>query len=189
MALNDDESRYGYAKYEDFDNYSYSIISYLMDNNEMIWKLLKYMTPDAWEQSNLTKVEKGALIYKGQEDGSKYRVFMDDGLPDVQTREDAILRISPYTMFPENRTVGTTMIRFECYSHFKVNHLSNYKTRIDMIVKEILGTLNGIVVPTDSGGNIGRLHFDRLASTNARLETSGQIPFKGKVFYMGNKSN
>jgi len=145
---------------------------------------MKYKTPDAWELPNLTDSEKQALIYNGGEDGTKFNVFMDDGMPDVYTREDAILRISPFSIFPENRSIGTIMIRFEIYSHWKMNHLSNYKTRVDLVVKELLGLFNG---KTFKG--IGKLNFDRLVSTNTRLETSGQVPFKGKVFYMANKSN
>jgi len=178
--------RSGYATYEDFDNFSYTAIKYLMDNNETVWKLLKYTTPDAWDKPDLTVDEKASLIYNGSEDGTKYRIFMDDGLPDVQTREDCILRISPFSLKPENRTIGTLYMRFEVYSHWKINHLSNYKTRVDMISKNILGLFNGAEI-----GGLGRLTFNALqsAASQARMETSGQIPFKGKVFFFGNKSN
>jgi len=174
----------GYAQFEEFDSFSYLCIKYLMDNNELIWKLLKYTTPDAWEQADLTTEEKRGLIFDGSEDGSLFQIFLDDGLPDVQTREDAILRITPFSIFPRGRTIADVMIRFEVYSHWKINHLSNYKTRVAMMVKQILQTFNGTAV-----GGIGRLHFNQGASSNARGETSGQIPFKGKVLYFGNKSN
>jgi len=111
---------------------------------------------------------------------------LDDGIPDVYTREDTILRISPFSMFPENRTIGTIMIRCEVYAHWKVNHLSNYTTRVDSIIKELLGTLNGALI--DSKGSIGRLYFNRLEANRARMETTGQIPFKGKVLFLANKS-
>jgi len=179
-------NREGYADYKVFNQFSYKIIEHLMDNNEEIWKLLKHITPDAWSKPDLTANEKAQLIYDGSEDTTDFKVFLDDGIPDVYTREDAILRISPFSMFPENRTIGTVMIRFEVYAHWKVNHLSNYTTRVDSIIKELLGTLNGSLI--DSEGSIGRLYFNRLEANRARMETTGQIPFKGKVLFLANKS-
>ena len=46
-----------YNIYEDFPRYSYKCIKYMMDNNELIWKLLKYNSPDAWEKSEPTITE------------------------------------------------------------------------------------------------------------------------------------
>lgn len=177
-------SRAGYARYTTFNKFSYEIIAYLMKNNEDIWKLLKHMTPDAWEKSDLTAAEKAELVFDGSQDTTPFKVFLDDGIPDVYTREDAILRVNPFSIFPENRTIGTVMVRIEAYAHWKVNHLSNYTTRVDSLITEILSTLNGIEID----GAVGRLYFDRLQATNARLETTGQIPFKGKVLFLGNKS-
>ena len=54
---------------------SYEILKYLILNNEDIWKLLKYTTPDALSKPNLTLAEKTALIYNGETDASPYRVF------------------------------------------------------------------------------------------------------------------
>lgn len=182
--MTDSNEKVSYAKYSDFNLFSYKSIAYMMDKNEEIWKLLKYLTPDAWNKPNLTKEEKAALIYEGSEDGTGFRVFLDDGLPDVQIREDCIIRISPFSLKAYNRTYGTIYIRVEIYAHWKINHLSNYTTRVDTISKEVLGLFNGATI-----GGIGKLHFDaaQSAATQSRMETSGQIPFKGKVFFFGNK--
>ena len=182
--LNSDFQREGYAQYLDINQFSYRCIKYLMDKNEIVWKLLKYDTPDAWKDSvpNLTQEEKGTLIYKGEEDSSLFRVFMDVGQPDVVTQEQTIIRISPYSIFPENRGVGTLSMYFEVYAHYKVNHLSNYTTRIDTIVGELLKTFNGTVI-----GGIGRLSFDRMGNYSARLENGSQLPFRGKWMILGNK--
>jgi hypothetical protein len=174
-----------YASYDNFDSYSYKMIQYLMDNNEEIWKLLYYKTPTAWNEPNLTKAQKGALVYDGSDDTSRFNVFLDQGAPDVVTREDCILRISPHSIFPDNRIYGTVSLILESYCHFKINHLSNYKTRLDVITKELLKTFNGVTI---DGLGIGAIYFDRLASESNRLEWGGQIPWKGRWMILSNKS-
>jgi len=176
------DDRIAYAQYEDFNTFSYKCIKYLMDNNEVIWKLLKYDTSDAWNRANLTKVEKSALVYNGSDDSTLFRVFMDMGQPDVHTREDTIIRIAPYSIFPENRTVGTLTMIFEVYCHYHINTLSNYTTRVDTIAMEFLKTFNGINI-----GGIGKLFFNRMGSQAPKMELSGQIPHKGKFILMSNK--
>ena len=176
----------GYNTYEGVDETPYNCVEYLMSNNEMLWKLLKYNSPDAWSKSNLTHAEKAAMIYQGQEDATNYKVFMDIGMPDVWTHEIAVLRCSLMEMNPQNRTVGTNVVLFEFYSHYKINHLSNYKTRIDMASQQIIQTMNGIVLP--GPGNIGRLHFDRMGFQNDRAYSGGQTPYKGRFIVMSSKS-
>ena len=67
MTLNDDED-IAYAKYEEWDENPMRCVNYLIMNNELIWKLLKYNTPTAWKEEsdggypNLTQEEKSALI-------------------------------------------------------------------------------------------------------------------------------
>jgi len=171
-----------YNIYSGFSDFSYKCISYLMDNNELIWKLLKYKDPEAWDKANLTVAEKAALIYKGQEDTSTSNVFMDVGQPDAWTREDCILRISPHSIFPDNRTVGTMSMLFEIYAHYKCNHLSNYKVRIDWITEELIGLFNGVNI-----AGIGRLFMDRVALFDSRAIPGGQTPYKGRWMIFGNK--
>ncbi len=173
-----------YAQFEDWDAFSYNCITYLIDNDEVIWKLLKYNTPDAWDKTNLTKPEKTALIYDGGDNTVDFRVFMDMGQPDVETSETCQIRISPYSINSQNRTIGTVNMMFEVYTHYKINHLSNYKTRNDMIMKRFLQVFNGAII-----GGIGKLNLDGLGSYGSRLETGGQLPFRGKWVLMGNKSN
>lgn len=177
------EDRTGYNFFNEYSQISYNIISYLITNNELIWKLLKYHTRDAWNKADLTQQEKAQLIYSGQDDSTNFFVFMDEGNPDVHTREDCIVRVSPSVIYPENRTVATLSVHFETYAHYKVNTLSNYTTRVDTITQEALKTLNGARID----GIIGRLYFDRLASMQARVGTSGQIPFKGRSTWFSAK--
>lgn len=172
-----------FAQYEFFDEYSYTLIKYLMENDEVIWKLLANDTPDAWNKPDLSQAEKAALIYRGGDNTAMSRVFMDIGQPDVLTEEVCIIRISPYSIFPDNRVTGTISIMFEVYSHYHINHLSNYRTRIDMITKRLIQVFNGAVI-----GGLGRLFFDRVGSDNTRMENGSQLPFKGRWIIMANKS-
>lgn len=171
-----------YAQYDDLDSFSSLLISYLMDNDDVIWKLLKYKTPDAWNKPNLTKDEKRSLIYDGSDDSSSFRVFLDSGSPDAIVAEECIIRISPHSLFPETRTYGTVNILMEVYCNFHINTLSNYKTRMDMIAKRFIQVFNG----KDIAG-IGKLVFDRMGSYADRAEYVGQIPIRGRWLILSNK--
>lgn len=173
-----------YAQYDEFDNFSYTCITYLMDNDEVVWKLLKYRTPDAWNKPNLTKPEKAALIYNGSDDSTQYNVFMDIGSPDVITREDCIIRIAPYSVSPNNRVWGTVNMMFEVYCNYHINTLDNYKTRVDMITKRFIQVFNGIYI-----NGIGKLFFDKLGSEANRLEWASQVPHKGRWIIMSTHSS
>lgn len=178
--------RTGYNFYTDFPHYSYKLIEHLMSENELIWKLLKYADSDAWSKGDLTQAEKAELIWAGNGATDDFRVFMDEGQPDVQKGEVCILRISPYGIFPDNRTVDTITILMEVYSHYKINTLSNYTTRVDTIIQQLLEVFNGEVI--ESMGSIGRLHMNKLGTSSTHMESSGQIPFRGKWLLFGNKS-
>lgn len=164
-----------YNDFSEFSSLSYRCIKKLMDENEDVWKLLKYSEADAWNKANLTQEEKAELIYAGQEDSSKYHVFMDGKQPDVMTDETTLLRIMPYYAVGLNRTVGYIEVNFQVFSHYKINHLSNYKTRIDSISQDLLALFNGANV-----GGLGLMSFDKMADESSRLFESGQIPFGGK---------
>lgn len=171
-----------YALYNDFDSFSYKCIKYLMENDEVIWKLLDDNTPSAWNGTDLTSAEKAALIYDGSDDTSGFKVFLDQGQPDVQTGEVCILRVLPYSLNASNRVVGDMLMMFECYSHYKINHLDNYKTRTDMIIQRLLQVFNGATV-----GGIGKLHLDSMGTFGTRSELGGQLPFRGRWLLLGNK--
>jgi hypothetical protein len=184
MADNLDSFRDGYATYAGYSDYSYKCITYLIENNDLIWKLLKYNDTDAWDtnHADLTHAEKAELIYNSQPDSTNFRVFMDSGNPDVWTKEICQLRIYPIKIFPQTRTQGMILFAFDVFCHYKMNQLSNYKTRVDLIVQELIATFNGINI-----GGIGRLYFDGAETAEDRLLSMGQLPFKGKCLYMSNK--
>lgn len=164
-----------YNDFKSFSKLSYNCISLLMNENELVWKLLKYTEPDAWNYPNLTREEKVALVYNGQQDSSMYRVFMDGKQPDVLMEECSLVRIMPYYAVGLNRTLGYIEVSMEIFSHYKINHMTNYQTRIDTITEELLGLFNGVDV-----GGMGLLSFDKAKDESSRLFEVGQIPFGGK---------
>ncbi len=164
-----------YNDFRIFSKLSYNCVKYMMTHNELIWKLLKYTDADAWNKPNLTQEEKAQLIYAGQADSSKYNVFMDLKQPDVMVNEIALVRIAPYHAIGLNRTIGLLEVSMEIFSHYKINHMSNYQTRIDTIAEELLSTFNGADV-----GGIGLLSFNETLDNSSRLFEAGQIPFAGK---------
>lgn len=153
-----------YNKLTGYKNISYNIISFLMDYNEDIWKVLKYESPDALYKPELTRAEKGALIYNGQEDSSPYRVFRDE-FPTDDAFEDRVsqLRIFPVTTSPIDRNYSVQDIVIEFITHVKINHLEDYLTRIDFVAEEIIKTLNGQDV-----GFMSPLSFDATPSSGRR---------------------
>ena len=181
MAITTDPTSENYNKFTEFPNLSYNCITYLMDNNELIWKLLKYNDSNAWSKTNLTKSEKQALIYSGQPDETNYRVFLDIGQDNSWNEQTSILRISPITLIPSNHIVGEVYMGFEIYVHYKCNHLSNYQIRTDLIAQQIIEVFNGAEI-----GGLGRLYFDARASRSCKASIMGQIPYKGMNVIMCN---
>ena len=167
--------QYAYSDFTHFNQISYNCIKILMEQNEIVWKLLKYKSPDAWSKPDLSQEEKADLIYAGQQDSSKYNVFMDGKQPDVLVEETTLLRIMPQHAVGLNRTLGVIQVSMEVFSHYKINHLSNYTTRIDTIAGELLALFNGINV-----GTLGLLALDTMVDRSSRLFEAGQIPFGGK---------
>lgn len=164
-----------YNDFASFSKISYNCIKIMVERNELIWKLLRYTDSEAWSKPNLTQAEKAAMIYSGQQDTSQFNVFMDGKQPDVLMNEITLVRIMPHYAVGVNRTIGLIEVSMEVFSHYKINHMSNYQTRIDTITGELLALFNGIDV-----GGMGLLTFDKMQDQSSRLFQAGQIPFGGK---------
>lgn len=149
-----------YNIYSGLRNFSYLAIQYLMLNNEEIWKLLRYDTPDALTKPNLTREEKASLIYTGEsKDMADYRVFrtpyLDDAVMDQQTQ----LRVYLESITPDTLLYGTVDLNIEVISHVRLIELNNYENRLETMLQLVLETLNGVEI-----GGIGKLFFDRNGS-------------------------
>lgn len=176
-----------YASYSEYPKFSYHCIDYLMNNNEDIWKLLKYGENTALIMPNLTLQEKAELIYDGSPDTTKYRVFLDRGQDDALTQEQCIIKISPTRISPVNRTVGKISMLFEVYCHYKMNHIkadSYYTTRIDYITQQIIQTLNGSEV-----GGLGVMYLNASQSKDNGTKQFGASPWKSSWLVMSNNSD
>lgn len=172
---------YAYAKYELVPDISYNIISHLIkaDSAEIIWKLLKDNSNNAWSIGNVSQEEKRKMIYDGSEFASDFNVFIDSGMDDAITEEKTYLRIYPYYGTPTTRSNGIIDIAFEIMSHYKINTLSNYRTRTDTILQSLLETLNGVDI-----GGVGFMFFDTNGSRSDKFQSIGISPYKGKMLVM-----
>lgn len=148
-----------YNDYKPIRSMCYNILCYLMENNEEIWKLLKYNTPDALYKPNLTMDEKRALIFNGNGKAEEYRVFRSAFLDDIFTKECSQLRIYVTTLSPDNRSVGTVDIGIECVVHNKLINIDSYESRLEVLVQQVIETLNGKNI-----GGIGVFFFDKTGS-------------------------
>lgn len=170
-----------YATYSIMPDISYKIIEYLMLDSraEIIWKLLKYPTADAYQKPNLSLEEKSKLIYRGEAIQSDYNVFLDFMMNDAEDEMKTFLRVYPSEIHPTNRVHGSCSINIEVFVHSKINHLYNYRTRVDVIIQTLVEILNGADV-----GGLGVLFFDNQSDRYNKIQTVGQSPFKGKLLKM-----
>jgi hypothetical protein len=157
---------------------SYNCVAYLLQNNELIWKLLKYQTPDAWEKTNLTSSEKATMIYRGGDPDTmyNYNVFFDDFQDDGITKETTFLRIFPMEDSPRNHLVSDVAICMVVYTHSNCNHLSNYQTRVETIIQQLKEMFNGKEIP-----KLGMLKYSQQASRFCKSMIIGKVPYKGKM--------
>lgn len=175
---------YDYAQYSSYDQISNNCIEYLINNNEDIWKMLKYTDNDPLSNPNLTKAEKQALVYSGQPDTTEFRVFLDRGQDDALTKTQCILKISPYSITPVNHTNGRVSVLFEVYCNYKINHIvasEYYTTRIDSIIKNLIQTFNGADIV-----GLGRLFLNKKQSYDNGVKSYGAAPWKGSWLIMSN---
>ncbi len=185
MTTQLDSIQESYNKYSSLPLVPYNMAKYLMDNDELIWKLLKYSSNDAWNKPNLTKAEKGAMIYKGAGATTEYRVFFTSSQNSAWTDVATVLRMAPATLRPVNYVTGTQFVKFEAYTHEECSTLSNYQPRLLTIMQRLIEVFNG----ADIDG-IGRLFFDYNATNGAARLTGvnvGDATFRGYELIMGNK--
>lgn len=154
-------NKVAFNRYNTIRDAGYLILDHLIRNNDDIWRLLKYPTSDALSKDFLTLKEKRALIFDGTSnpDSEEYRVFRQPFLDDAFNKQVSQLRVYVLTMNPENRSVGTVGVALEAVCHNKLLALDSYENRLEVMVQQLLQTLNGVEV-----GGIGELVFDDNSS-------------------------
>ena len=152
-----------YNEYGKIRQFEYNIVTYLMQNNQEVWKLLNKALPNCLSDADLTIEQKGALIYQGQPDSTPYRVFLQPFTDDAFDEQQSQIRIYTSYIKPTNRVYGLVDFCFEVVSHNKICTLDGYENRNVVLMQQIIETLNG----SDING-VGLLTFDYSRSTNNR---------------------
>lgn len=169
-----------YNRFTNIPNFSINIINYLIDNNETIWKLLKYPENDALNQPNLTEDEKTSLIYDGSGMGNNYleqeqnfRVFTKSMPSDALPNQCSQLHIFLDGLIPINHIVGQANMIIQIISHNAILTLNNGWNRNEVILQEMLATLNGAYIE-----GITQLSFDRSGNGYSNEAKQGKFADK-----------
>ena len=161
--------------FHNYSNFTYEIIKTLVLKGKNFWKLLKYATPDALEQDDLTEEEKLELIYKGEEDSTPYPIFRIPFTDDAFDERIYKIHIFPYVTDPYLRTNGNQNFLIQIVCHNKIGTLEDGRARCDVILEEIGSIING----ADIGG-IGRSTFD---ATNGRPDYIKQRTWNNQSYF------
>lgn len=124
--------------YKGISKIGYRVIEYLMLNNEPLWKLLKFDTPDALSKPALTLDQKASLIFNGNGDSESFKVFRSPYDDDMFTRQSSQMRVYLTTIYPDNSARGTISISIDLLTHVKLSNIDGYLNRIEVMVEEIL---------------------------------------------------
>lgn len=162
----------------------YNILTYLVLNNENIWKMLKYNSYDALSKPNLTKKEKMEFLWKtGPQE--PYGIFLTNLVGDAICKSKCIFKLYQYYIHANPSSyLSTPVYAFDFL--FGANMALVEKdgvpvNRGDLFVHEILKTLNGVEI-----GGVGKLQFnDDLSRYDAARSVVGNSEtFTGVVLYM-----
>lgn len=149
----------------------YQILTYLIDNNENLFKLLKYNSTDALQKEDLTKKEKIALLYTevGQEDD--YHIFLKPLIGEEMTDSVTQLRLYKARITPTTNLKAVLNYEFDIVVGTKTNLVYDNNgipcSRLDMIESEIINSLCGT-----SMFGVGGFQFNRELS-NLCVQNTG----------------
>lgn len=154
-----------YNRYKLMPYIPYHIIEYLANNNENLWKILKYNTYDCLSQPNLTFEEKMSLIWSHEGNQEDYRVFFTALVENMIPESETMLKIYKDATYPKSPINAIAAYEFDILYGGKIA-LIDYDgypcNRGDVCESEILSTLNGVEV-----GGVGLLEFNREKTTSS----------------------
>lgn len=162
----------------------YNILTYLVLNNENIWKMIKYNSYDALSKPNLTASEKLNYLWKTgpQED---YSVFFTNLVEDAICESKCILKIYQYYIHSNpSQYLATPVYAFDFLYGGTMSLVEQDGVPVnrgDLFISEILKTLNGANI-----GGVGMLQFndDLSRYTAARSVIGNSKTFTGVVIYL-----
>ena len=126
----------------------YNILTYLAQNDEIIWKLLKYNGYGALSKPDLTFEEKLDLVWR---DGpqEEYGVFLTNLIEDAIAESKCILKCYQYYIHADALYNSTVVYAFDFLYGGQMS-LVDYNgypaSRGDIFINRILDTLNGVDV-------------------------------------------
>lgn len=145
-----------YNKFEQLRGASYNILNYLMDNNQNLFKLLKYIEPaqNPYAKANLTKSQKVAMIAKNSYDTNdsvtKNILFITESR-EAFTTNVAQLRIETDAVKAIDSYRGYMNVWFQIIVPISADVMEKTsitgERRTDAIFCELAETLNGTLIP------------------------------------------
>lgn len=172
--------------YEDMPEIPYMILSYLMENNENLFKLLKYSDKNALFKENVPLSEKRNMVYLDEGKEDDFHLFLKPLVGDELTEEVCQLRLYKVMIQPNDAIFSVLFYQFDTICGNKMSLVYNEKgipcSRIDLIEKELLKTLHG----ADLVG-YGYMQFSRELSRNCseRMAISNSKTFFGSNLILG----
>ena len=135
----------------------YNILTYLAQDEQILWKLLAYNGYDALSQPDLTYSQKMDLLWKNGDPQEPYNIFFTNLVEDAIAESKCILKIYNYYIHANQLYTGTTVYAFDFLYGGKMS-LVDYNgvpvSRADLFVNRILTLLNGVHVD-----GVGKLTF------------------------------
>lgn len=187
------KTEHAFNRFKDLDGIEWRVIDHLAKDQgkyaDYFWKALKYDSSDCLSQPSLSYEERMALVYTGQGEASKYRVFITPYVDDSWQEQGSHAHFYVYNIQPTNHTNAVVNVGIELVVHNKlVNILGDasvfnedtnptemnedlestvpYKSRITELLKDVVAALNGINV-----ASVGQFQFNERLSIydNANL--------------------
>jgi hypothetical protein len=141
----------------------YNIIQYLF-NNEDIWRLIAYASPDALLKPALTPKQKADLVWLGQDNQENYRVYLTPMQENIQPSQAILVRLYLTNIRPTNRMRAVVTYSLEVLCQTKLGMLDNGVPRMDLLWELIMGE-----ILEKNVNSVGVLFFDAGANSRCSL--------------------
>lgn len=172
-----------YNSLSQLPNIPYNIIKYLVQNDEIIWKLMKYPDYNALSKPDLTMTEKLNMLWcSGPQE--KFNVFLTPLVEDAIPESKCIFKLYQYYIHAKELYTSTVVYAFDFLYGGQMT-LVEYNgipvSRGDLFINRILEVLNGAEV-----NGIGKLtFFDDMSRYSLGKATIGNSKtFTGVCMYM-----